>query len=60
MPAARPLPSQALRKAAQIAREEGVTVVVERDGDGALLYRITPAKNEGGALNPADLVDMRE
>jgi len=56
---ARPLPLAALREVARIAREEGVTVRVERGADGSLLYDVCP-KAQPVVTNPADLVDMSE
>jgi len=51
----RPSP-EALREAARLAREEGVSVRMERDG---WVYQIGPAGHRE-TVNPADLVDMSE
>jgi len=52
----RPSP-EALREAARLAREEGVSVRMERDG---WVYEIAPAEQDKRHQNPADLVDMSE
>ncbi len=47
MTAPRPLSERALREAAQVARQEGVAITVERGPDGAWLYRIAPSVDDG-------------
>lgn len=50
---ARPTLTTILARAAQVAREHGVTVEVE---DAGRVYRIAPVQQDKPA-NPADLVD---
>lgn len=42
MPSPRRPSPEALREAAQLARDHGVTITLERAADGSWLYRIAP------------------
>lgn len=56
MTAPRPLSERALREAAQVARQEGVAITVERGPDGAWVYKVAPQQPHENT-NPADLIE---
>ncbi|MEN9060041.1 hypothetical protein [Ponticoccus litoralis] len=51
MTAPRPLSAKALREAAQVAREEGVTIVVR---NGARVYEFTPDSQTAKSAQAAE------